>query len=331
MHKILADTCVWLDMAKDSEQQSLLTVIEELVKRKELALIVPRLVTEEFARNKDRIIKESSQSISSIFKRVKDLVEKFADPKGKDTLIEQLNNIDYKIPSLGETAIVSVARIENLLNSALIIEATDEIKLRSAQRALDKRAPFHRDKNSFNDAIIMETYASCVQDENSNAVKFSFVTHNKRDFSLPNGNDKIPHPDFANCFFKNNSQYYIKLSEAIHSISPELVTGLMVEKELLEEPRSLSEILQAEIEFSDRIWYDRKLVLQDQMKAGLEQELPSDIKKAIQVAMKHAEAKYGGKTAMREYYKNDFEWGMLNGKLSAIRWVLGDEWDNLDT
>ncbi len=27
----------------------------------------------------------------------------------------------------------------------------------------------------------------------------------------------------------------------------------------------------------------------------------------------------------------DFEWGMINGKLSAIRWMLGDEWDMLDT
>jgi hypothetical protein len=28
---------------------------------------------------------------------------------------------------------------------------------------------------------------------------------------------------------------------------------------------------------------------------------------------------------------NDFEWGMINGKLSALRWVTGDNWDMLDT
>lgn len=28
---------------------------------------------------------------------------------------------------------------------------------------------------------------------------------------------------------------------------------------------------------------------------------------------------------------DDFEWGMINGKLSALRCVLGDDWNMLDT
>jgi len=47
--------------------------------------------------------------------------------------------------------------------------------------------------------------------------------------------------------------------------------------------------------------------------------------------MKKVEKKYGGRAALCNYYKNDVEWGMMNGKLSALRWVLGDEWDMLDT
>lgn len=26
----------------------------------------------------------------------------------------------------------------------------------------------------------------------------------------------------------------------------------------------------------------------------------------------------------------EFEWGVLNGRMAAFRWVLGDEWDNFD-
>ena len=29
--------------------------------------------------------------------------------------------------------------------------------------------------------------------------------------------------------------------------------------------------------------------------------------------------------------ESDFEWGMWNGKLSTLRWVLGEDWDFLDT
>jgi hypothetical protein len=93
--------------------------------------------------------------------------------------------------------------------------------------------------------------------------------------------------------------------------------------------RSDKAILEAEREFETVIWYDRKLMLQENVKAGLETIKP-EIEKGMLAAMRAAEKKYG-KRKIRNYYHDDFGWGMLNGKLSALRWVLGDDWDMLHT
>jgi len=341
MHKILVDTCVWLDIVKSPDQQALLNIIEELIKRKELSLIVPRTVIDEFERNKERVIKESSQSLSNIIKRVKDVVDKFGDPKKKRATLELLSDVDYKIPALGEIAIVSVARIEKLLNDADIIETTNDIKLLAAQRAIEKRAPFHRQKNSFSDAIIMETYAACVLNKNSKGVRYAFVTHNKNDFSLPNGNDRIPHPDFASYFSKIKSQYFLKLAQAIFRIRPDLVSEIMIENEWIDEARSLTEIIAAEGELLDKIWYNRhqnwlyhieigehKIVEKISNGSYHPNETPIEIFEGARKSAKKVEQKYGLENLGPW---GDFEWGMLNGKLSALRWVMGSDWDFLDT
>jgi hypothetical protein len=88
-------------------------------------------------------------------------------------------------------------------------------------------------------------------------------------------------------------------------------------------------IMAAEAEFFDVIWYDRKLVAQRNLKEGIE-TIDPEIEKMMLAAMRKVERKYG-KKRLRNYYHDNFGWGMLNGKLSALRWVLGDEWDNLDT
>jgi PIN domain len=60
MFRILIDTCVWLDLAKDYQQQPILTALEELIRLGEIELILPRTVLDEFARNKAHVIEESS-------------------------------------------------------------------------------------------------------------------------------------------------------------------------------------------------------------------------------------------------------------------------------
>ncbi len=52
MFRFLVDTCVWLYIAKDPEIQPLLRVMEQLVQMQAVSLILPRMVLDEFQRNK---------------------------------------------------------------------------------------------------------------------------------------------------------------------------------------------------------------------------------------------------------------------------------------
>lgn len=231
MYKFLIDTCVWLDVAKDSSMHPILSVIEELIKLKKMSLIVPRCVLDEFERNRERVAQESNQSLKSVMGRVRDTIDKFGDEATKQIAIDHINNVNFKLPFLGEKSTEILPRIEAILKAAEIIESSESIRLRAIQRAIDKKAPFHRNKNSINDAIIFESYVECMKDVNGAKTKFAFVTRNKLDFSQPAGNENSPHPDLADAFTKGKSTYSINLPQALYKIGPRLIEELMVEFE----------------------------------------------------------------------------------------------------
>jgi hypothetical protein len=192
------------------------------------------------------------------------------------------------------------------------------------------------------DAIIIETYAEFVR-SGTPGVRFAFVTHNKADFSVENGNQKLPHPDIAKCFSRIKSLYFINLAEALRRVEPSLVTDIMIEHSWTQEPRGLTEILDAEDLLFHHVWYNRHWGLRIGVQSGkikvVEKEtypkapgaretVQRDIWKGALKAARKVEKRYGKKNLGPW---DDFEWGMVNGKLSALRWVLGDEWDMLDT
>lgn len=344
MFKMLIDTCVWLDLAKDPRQTPVLGVVEEMVKLGLVTLIVPRVVIEEFRRNRERIAKESVKSLSAHFTFVKDAVVKAGgDKRTMRVVLSHLDDVDHKIPILGGAASDTLDDIEKLLNASLIIEPNEAVKLRAAQRALEKRAPFHHNKNAMADAILIETYAECMRDKSSSGIRFSFVTHNTSDFSIENGNYKIPHPEFAKYFSRIKSLYFINLPEALRRIKPSLVTDIMLEYSWIPEPRGLTEILDAEDLLFHQVWYDRhrnmrmnieegkiKVVDKETLPSqdGTQETIQRDILTGALKAERDVEKRYGKKNLGPW---DDFEWGMINGKLSALRWILGDEWDMLDT
>lgn len=342
MFKILIDTCVWLDLAKDYQQQAILSALEDLIQQEEISMILPRTVVQEFDRNKARLIEESRRSLSSTFKRVKEAVEKFADPRQKTRMLSQLNEIDHRIPTLGDTVTGTIKRIEKLFVQTPVLEISDAVKLRAAQRAIDNRAPFHRQRNSMNDALLIEMYAEAVA-KPSPRIRFAFITHNTKDFSHPNANTKLPHPDLAACFSRTKSLYFTTLGEVLRRVQPQHFADLMIEHQWIEEPRRLTEILNAIDEFTMKVWYNRHQVRRQQIQRGkikiVEKEtfpVKDYLRRPIQRDVWEGALKAAAKVEKKYRLENlgpwnDFEWGMLNGKLSALRWTVGHDWDMLDT
>jgi hypothetical protein len=101
---ILIDTCVWLDLAKDNRQAPVVGVVEEMVKQDLISLIVPRLVLDEFRRNRERIVAESIKSLSSHFRLVKEAVGKIGgDKRRTQVVLEHLDDVNQKLPIVGGT------------------------------------------------------------------------------------------------------------------------------------------------------------------------------------------------------------------------------------
>jgi hypothetical protein len=91
--------------------------------------------------------------------------------------------------------------------------------------------------------------------------------------------------------------------------------------------RTEKEITQAVNEFLDKVWYGRHGLLKQAVKSG-KTKVDSEIWNGALEAARRIEKEYG-KSSLGPW--DEFDWGMLNGKLSALRWVMGDDWDSLDT
>ncbi len=89
-------------------------------------------------------------------------------------------------------------------------------------------------------------------------------------------------------------------------------------------------ILKAYNEFWDKVWWNRNQVWMEKIRSGEGQitEEQKPILRKARSAAKKLEKKYGRKNLGWD----NFEWGLLSGRMSALAWVMGSKWDeSLDT
>ena len=344
MFNVLLDTCVWLDLAQEKKLTPLLLVIENMVKHGTLRLVVPQIVHDEFKRNRARVAQAASRSLKGHFQQVREALTRLpGDARSKKALLKRLDDANHKAPIVGGQVEGVLDRIETLLAAAKHLHPSDAAMLRAADRALHRKAPCHHEnKNSIADAVLFELYADLVKAAPPGE-RLAFVTHNKSDFGAQNA--RLPHADIAGTFSRVKSLYFINVAEILRRIEPSMVSELVWEQSWEEEPRGLHELLKAEDLLFHQVWYNRKMVMRehiedgklklvtkeewDEAGAGHQHQMVVDtiwegsLRAQLRTEKQYGEENLGPWT--------DFEWGMINGKLSAIRWMLGDEWDMLDT
>lgn len=341
---LLVDSSIWLDLAKDYRLLPVLDALHYLVTGNYVVLIVPDIVEAEFARNRDRVMEDARRGFSTHLKRVKDAVVQFAEDDAKrQATMDQINELDHRIAMKSEGVSESVEKIEQIMAAGAKVSASPEAMLKAAQRGITKMAPFHLAKNSMADAALIEIYAELLAGKSKDD-EMVFVTSNVRDFSQHNGDQRKPHVDLEPLFDEaEQSRYMTSMIDYVKWIHPDLLSDLEFERSYASEPRRLSEILEAEQLLFKQVWYNRHWNLRSAIEDGTHKVLPKEqystkpykpdetldtVWAGALAAAKRTEEEVGLENLGPW---DDFEWGMINGKLSALRWILGDEWDMLDT
>jgi PIN domain len=327
---LLVDTSTWIDLAERRDGQKWIVTLRQLIRQDALRLLVPNLVIVEFERNRPRVEQAMTTRVSDRFRLLRADIGTIYDQDDLENALKTLDGLAHHVPLIGAMTTRNFDDVLELLGLGERLEPGSYENDRVVQRGLNKKAPFHRSRNSVADAVLIELYISAIAKVDLAANPHAFVTTNSSDFSNEKGDKRLPHQDLEGAFAADGSSYALGfdgLAWVLQDHLGETLNEFLDESDFVEDPRKLADIQQWEHELFDRIWYQRSLNQIHSLERAQDLDGLTKLAEIAGPAMARVKAEYG--ETLGPY--SDFEWGMLNGKLSALRWVLGAEWDFLDT
>jgi hypothetical protein len=220
---LIIDTCVWVDLCKKFPE--ICGKLTHLIESKKVRLILPKIIVEEWNRQKQKIMEESDQSVHGMIKNAKAL-SRYMDPKDAEKYKEIIDRFQDNMEQVESIAQLGIRNIEELLchSSTILLNTSDASKLQAVDFALEKKAPFGN-KNSIADALIVFIALEYIAKEGLNDC--IFISSNIHDFSSSSNQIEI-HEDLKELFDKNGLSYFTNIGLAINEVESNLVNDEII-------------------------------------------------------------------------------------------------------
>jgi PIN domain len=211
---------------------------------------------------------------------------------GGNTRSSWLDDLTPQPPLVSSATLRNFSDISDLLRDGTRLEPSEEEFEAVVRRGLAKRAPFHHKTNASADALIIELYGAAVRDPEHRDDVHCLATSNHLDFSASEGDRREPHPDLADFFAEPRSEYAYGVE-------------------------ALEEVLIRHVG-ADFMEY-----------ADVTEGAPEEPRTLAEILA--AQRELVGRARFLGDGSDEWAAGFVDGQLSALRWVLGSDWDPPDT
>lgn len=175
------DSNVWIYMAKN-KYSAILKNIKKVIEKRDALILINDIVKLEWDRNESQTRKDFAKVVKSFVNDAKllgDLLPAEDNQKDYQSFFSEIQSSPTWIDDFVDKRITMIKDVMSLCHN---VPYTAEQKLYVADLAIEKKGPFVRNKNNFNDALILRSFSEYVEKNSNIYNEFIFATDNKQDF-----------------------------------------------------------------------------------------------------------------------------------------------------